>query len=671
MSWLDTFFGGYNRIQDEGANLLQRQTLNFLGATVTDDTANARTNVEFSATGLGVSTATPDTLALRDGSAGFAVGYLTSSEVNSTGDLLLEVPATFSVDAAVNGVTKASVDSGGIKFDVGSELTTDAGMTLDGVLLKDQTATVTDVIAPDDEDGLNIKTPVGTLFNVSYQFGTPLISLAPAHAGGYLYAPTTGQGWFFAADAQVSLIGLSATSLLYAQFKTYKFYDDQGNKVVLQLDADANPTDSLSYLRFGADTQGLFGWIVRSGTGAESARLCAVQAAQGQAVSGGTNNNGHDLNLRSGDIGSGGSAGAYGGVVIGLGTHPGNTTLDMVRLSAAGGTTTIGCYQSTTIVDGLASGRSIWLRTFGAGAVVLRGAGGVNVNADSQLFTDNALGTASTRTNASTGTTKEVFGAAVTRVETSQESTTAATGARNATIAQESTHASGVGGALLRLAGKGTVSAGNHVFGTQTGATDNGKIQGVIGATSSTDGSGGVVVFEADDAAGTTKIADPTSGATSVVAASGTVTTTAEVGTFEVISSVSPAAANASGGSHYSRDVAVSTATTTPVQSIPIPSGTHGVARIELSAIDTGDTTKQRGRITSAVVKNIGGTCTATEISGAGLDQVNGSASATLAANSWTIGNSSGTMTINYVSTDTTAIRASVSFVSLSLRAYT
>lgn len=81
----------------------------------------------------------------------------------------------------------------------------------------------------------------------------------------------------------------------------------KGNTEAAQLFLDVTAS---SYLRMSA----------RSGTGANPGSTFEIAAQQGQAVAGGTNNAGGDLDLRSGAPGTGGTGGAAGNVLVRAGS---------------------------------------------------------------------------------------------------------------------------------------------------------------------------------------------------------------------------------------------------------------------------------------------------------------------------------------------------------------
>lgn len=97
----------YNRVQEEGSNLTQRTTLNFIGATVTaaDDAGNSRTNVTITA-GTGIDNAA-DQVTLGS-------GYTVTATLASVGFPSLTLPGlgTYLLHATLLGETNVSAFNG-------------------------------------------------------------------------------------------------------------------------------------------------------------------------------------------------------------------------------------------------------------------------------------------------------------------------------------------------------------------------------------------------------------------------------------------------------------------------------------------------------------------------------------------------------------------------------
>jgi hypothetical protein len=269
MSWLDDFIAGI-LVEASGTPLPQRGALNLLGAgfTVSDNPGNDSTDVELGVDPSGTSDATPDTLARRDGSGAAAFGGLTSPNVETAGNLTLEVGATHAV----------IVSDGAEAFRVVPDS--------DGTTSLTFAAATAAVVAQTKRAGTG--THPGAAMALRGQQGQDQTGGADNNAGADLALhgglAGTGGGGATAAAGGVELLAGDFSVLRIAQASA-----------TIATAAPGKP----------------------AGTGTTIGTTIAITGGTGQDVASGTNNNGGDLFVAGGAAGTGGSGGSAGKVTIG------------------------------------------------------------------------------------------------------------------------------------------------------------------------------------------------------------------------------------------------------------------------------------------------------------------------------------------------------------------
>lgn len=99
---------------------------------------------------------------------------------------------------------------------------------------------------------------------------------------------------------------------------TYKF-NSEGNTYVAFNGPGGMLECNLSIYLWGSGFAPTITQQIVAGTGGGVGQLFKIQAQQGRAVAGGTNNDGGVMAIRSGNVGTGGSNGAHGAIQLGLG----------------------------------------------------------------------------------------------------------------------------------------------------------------------------------------------------------------------------------------------------------------------------------------------------------------------------------------------------------------
>ncbi len=174
----------------------------------------------------------------------------------------------------------------------------------------------------------------GTAGNIVLELGQPDASLFSGQfammANGVEFQRTTlsadvavtlvqaTNGYRLSSIAGVTIGAVTGQAFVVGSDQTLTFTDDSTSAAfVMTPDRDGNALIE----SFGSTTGVGYGAQQLAGTGAKAGTQAVFYAGRGQAVGGGTNNNGGQVALRSGGRGTGGSGGAHGNIVLGMHTE--------------------------------------------------------------------------------------------------------------------------------------------------------------------------------------------------------------------------------------------------------------------------------------------------------------------------------------------------------------
>lgn len=186
--------------------------------------------------------------------------------------------------------------------------------------------------------GINVSIPedldvVGTL--TAGTFSASVLLATTNWAVGTNYA-TTGAGrlendagiYWLSEDDVTNLLGIKINTLdeliLGTSLNTNArvTFNENNNFELYAGASKLLQVNNVTGINFGSEVEGasVLGHIVKAGTGANPGEELAIYAQQGQAVAAGTNNIGGNLRLAAGLVGTGGTGGSTGDIVMSLGS---------------------------------------------------------------------------------------------------------------------------------------------------------------------------------------------------------------------------------------------------------------------------------------------------------------------------------------------------------------